>query len=139
MEIPQDVYEHVLGVAVEMANASTHGDTRSQWRLHDELRQYCDAMAVEGRDHPFLWETLGDFTSDSGVAIGYYERALTQARQLGVIEGEASICLELARRHIDQGETGRGYEFALLANEAGRQTDDLDLRREISQFLLENT
>lgn len=139
MEIPQDVYDHVLGVAVELTSASTHGDKRGQWRLHDELRQYCDSMALEGRDHPFMWETLGDFTSDSGVAIGYYQRALRQARQMGLIEGEASILLELARRHIDLAEPGPAYEFALLADEAARQTDDLDLRREISQFLLEQS
>lgn len=139
MEIPQDVYDHVVGVATEMANASSHGDTRSQWRLHDQLRQYCDALAVEGRDHPFLWETLGDFTSDSGVAISYYERALRQAQQLGLVEGEASILLELARRHVDLAEPERAYDFALRADAAARQTDDLDLRREISQFLLEQS
>lgn len=139
MEIPKDVYDHVVGVAVEMANASTVGDTRSQWRLHEELRQYCDALAVNGRDHPFLWETLGDFTSDSGVAIGYYQRALQQAQHLGLIEGEASILLELARRQVDLGQPEQAYDFALRADAAARQTDDLDLRREISQFLLEQS
>lgn len=139
MEVPQHVYEHVLGAAVEMPNASTYGDIRSRWPLQDELRQFCDAMAVGGLDYPFLWETLGDITSNSGVAIGYYERALTQTRQLGVIQGGSLDLPGTSTTCIDQGESERGYEFARFADKAGRQADDLDLRRGISQFLLENS
>lgn len=138
MDIPDDIHQHVLGIARAIADASSVGDTRAQWRLHGELREFCHAMAEAGRDHPFLWETLADFTRDDTVAIGLYQRALLQVRQLGTAEAEASICMELAQRHLELDEAATAYDFALRANEVARHTADLELRRRVSQFLLDH-
>lgn len=139
MDIPDDIHQHVLGIARAIAEASSIGDTRAQWRLHGELREFCHAMAEAGRDHPFLWETLADFTRDDRVAVGLYLRALQQVRQLGTAEGEVSICMELAQRHVELGEPATAYAYALRADEVARLTDDLALRRRVSQFLLDHS
>lgn len=138
MDIPDDIHQHVLGIARAIAEASSVGDTRAQWRLHGELREFCHAMADAGRDHPFLWETLADFTRDDRVAIGLYQRALLQVRQLGSAEAEASIFMELAQRHVELGEPSMAYGCALRADAVARLTDDLTLRRRVSQFLLDH-
>ncbi|MCC7635541.1 hypothetical protein [Stenotrophomonas rhizophila] len=139
MDIPEDIHQHVLGIARAIAEASSAGDTRAQWQLHGQLREFCHAMADAGRDHPFLWETLADFTRDDRVAIGLYQRALLQVRQLGSAEAEASICMELAQRHLVLAEPAIAYAFALRADDAARLTDDLPLRQRVSQFLLDHS
>jgi hypothetical protein len=93
---------------------------------------------MAGREHPFLWETLADFTTDDRVAIGFYQRALALAEQMGALEYQASIRLELALRHLELDEHAIACAYALAADEQARELDDLDLRRSISQFLLDH-
>jgi len=136
MRVPTDVHERVLGLTIDMVNSD---DTRANWSLYGELRDYCDSVAAAGRDHPFLWETLADFTTDDRTSINIYLRALTLATAVSATEYEASICLALAERHSNLGEVSLAYDYATQANELAMQTDDLDLRRDISQFLLDHS
>ncbi len=136
MTVPADVHAHVLDLVAELTNASLRNDTRTRWRLYDELRNYCESEAAAGRDHPFLWESLADFTTDHAAAIALYERGLVQARCIGLPEYEASILFELARRNADDGAAAAARDFAWQANEVAVRTDDTDLRRSISEFLL---
>jgi len=136
MKVPTDIHERVLNLTTDMVNST---DTRSNWTLYTELRDYCDSVAAAGRDHPFLWETLADFTADDRTSINIYLRALALATAVGATEYEASICLALAERHSNLGEASAAYNYAVQANELAVRTDDLDLRRDISQFLLDHS
>jgi hypothetical protein len=138
MKLPDDMHGTVLDLAAALVHASEHADTRAKWRLYGELRDYCEAEAAAGRDHPFLWETLADFTTDDRVAIGFYRCALALAEQMEASEYEASIRLELAHRHLELDEHAIACAYALAADEQARELDDLDLRRAISQFLLDH-
>ena len=66
--IPPDIYERVHELAVAIANASAAGDDA----LYDSLCQticiFCDEQAGLGRSHPFLTETMADYTSDPAEA-----------------------------------------------------------------------
>ena len=77
--IPPDIYERVHELAVAIANASAAGDDA----LYDSLCQticiFCDEQAGLGRSHPFLTETMADYTSDPAEAVQLYELALKQA------------------------------------------------------------
>jgi hypothetical protein len=126
MKLPDDVHGTVLDLTGALVHASEHADTRAKWRLYGELRDYCEAEAAAGRDHPFLWETLAD------------RRALPLAEQMEASEYEASIRLELAHRHLELDEHAIACAYALAADEQARELDDLDLRRAISQFLLDH-
>ncbi len=139
MKVPDDIHEQILDFAWRIVDASQPIDRRAKWRLYGELRDYCESVAASGRDHPFLWETLGDFTSDDRAALGIYARALALATAAGAIEYEASILFALAERHSCLGEAAKAYDYASQANEYAMQTDDLDLRRSISRFLLEHS
>lgn len=139
MKIPPDIHERVADLAAEIVNAGQAGDNRSSWALYDELRNYCEAVASEGRDHPFLWETLADFTADDQAAIALYQRALPLAVAAGADEYSASIHLALAERYANLDAAQAAHDHALQADAIARGTDDLPLRQAISQFLLDHS
>jgi hypothetical protein len=134
MKIPEDMYERVFDLATSLMNASEAGDTRTYWELYSELRVYCEAQTA--RDHPFMWETLADFTTDNQASVALYIKALASATVLGATEYEASILFALAERYNDIGNKTLAHRYALEANETAKALDDLALRRSISEFLL---
>jgi hypothetical protein len=136
MKIPDDMYQRVFELSTSLMNASEAEEMKSYWRLYEDLRVYCEAEANSGRDHPFLWETLADFTNDDQAAVRLYLKALEQATQSKATEYEASIGLALAGRYKSMGDAPRAFKYASEANESAKGLDDLDLRRQISQFLL---
>jgi len=139
MKIPPDIHERVADLAAEIVNAGQSGDRRTSWSLYEELRSYCEAVAAAGRDHPFLWETLADFTGDDQAAIALYQRALPLAVAAGANEYTASIHLALAERYSNLDATEAAHEHALQADAFARTSDDLPLRKAISQFLLDHS
>ena len=139
MRVPADIHERVFGLTSDLLNIWEPDDTRARWRLYGELSDYCESVAAAGRDHPFLWETLADFTTDDRAAIGIYHRALLLTTTSGATEYEASICFALAERHSNLGETSVAYDYAIQANELAVHTDDLDLRKQISEFFLDHS
>ncbi|MFS2033039.1 hypothetical protein ACEN8I_03345 [Polaromonas sp. CT11-55] len=136
MKIPEDMYSHVFELSTQLMNASKSEDLKSYWRFYDELRLYCEEESKSGRDHPFLWETLADFTNDNGVAVALYEKALDLANRSNAVGYQASIQIALAERFKDIGDTKQALKYALEANTNAKGLDDLDLRRQISEFLL---
>ena len=134
VKIPDDMYERVFGFATGLTNASEAGDTKTYWQLYSEFAVYCEAEAA--RDHPFLWETLADFTTDDQASVALYVKALASAKRLSATEYEASILFALAERYNDIGNKALSYRYALEANDKAKALDDLALRRSISEFLL---
>lgn len=139
MRVPEDIHARVLELTRAIVDSYASADRKAAWELHAELREFCESTAAAGRDHPFLWETLADFTPDDRAAIELYKRALEQASLHGAATYEGSILLELAERHVTLGEPALAYEYAVRADAVASGTDDLDLRRAISQFLLDNS
>ena len=74
--IPNDIYEKVFELATELAVASESEDNRSYWAYYNTLKDYCERKRADGFDHPFLWETIADFTTDDKIAIDLYLHAL---------------------------------------------------------------
>jgi hypothetical protein len=139
MKIPADIHAHVSALTSEMIDAGESGDSHSSASAYEKLIDYCESVAAEGRDHPFLWETLADFTGDDHAAIGFYLRALPLATAANAAEYAASICLALAERHSNLEEFNAARDYALQADAFARATDDLPLRKAISQFLLDHS
>ena len=136
MKIPDDIYFRVLDLATTLVNASESFDTRAFWNQYNELREICEAETAAGRAHPFLFETLADFTDDNQIAVDIYRKGLDVASQPDAAKYRASIQFAIAQRYKDMGEMGLAYDSAVRANEVARSLDDLDLRKEISEFLL---
>lgn len=106
MNIPADIHARVVELTDRIIDAGQSGAADAAEAGYDELRRYCESLAAAGRDHPFLWETLADFTGDDRLAIALYLRALPLATAAGAASYAASICLALAER-LQPGRTRR--------------------------------
>jgi hypothetical protein len=133
MEIKAEVWEKVMDFASRLAK---EGRQDQYWTDYNALRDYCEAQSLGGYDHPFLWETLADFTMDDGASIPLYLKALSLANEADALPYRVSIRFALAERHKSRGDVDLAREYAIAADDEARQIDDLELRRRISQFLL---
>lgn len=139
MNMNTDIYDKVRALAVELINASSVDDTKSRWRLYNELSQLCMEFESGESDHPFQWEALADFTLDDAASIGIYEKAFVLAKDKQLVEYMGSIKFALAVRYSELHLSEQAYESAKEANEYVKSTNDMVLRQEISQFLLDES
>jgi len=122
---------------MEFASLLAQEDKRERfWVNYNALKDYCEAQSLGGYDHPFLWESLADFTIDDRAAIPLYLRALDLAIGDEARDYRVSIRFALAERHKNIGEMELARQYAIEADDEAKQIDDLDLRRRISRFLL---
>ena len=138
MKIPADIHQRVVELTDAILAAGQSGNAELAGSRYQALLAYCQATAAAGRDHPFLRETLADFTGDEHLAIGHYRHALALAGAADAADYAASICLALAERHANLDESIAALSYALQAEEHARGSDDLPLRQAIDQFLLEH-
>ncbi len=134
------LYNDVHQLTLDIVNAEAN--TRSQWAYYEILRKLCEKHEGSSCDHPFQWETLADFTTDDEVSLGLYEKALRKAEKLELNEYSASIRLAMAERYFELGINAKALSSVSEADAVARTTGNLDLRREISEFMLrlsENT
>lgn len=104
--IPPDMYDRVRDLALAITNASEAGDERRQQAHRQALRGYFEEQAALGRGHPFLTETLADYTQDATEAVQLYELAIAQS-QTWPEEPTHTKMISLAER---LAELGRGPE-----------------------------
>jgi len=122
---------------MEFASLLAQEDKRERfWVNYNALKDYCEAQSLDGYDHPFLWESLADFTIDDRAAIPLYLRALSRAIGDEARDYRVSIRFALAERYKNMGETELARQYAIEADDEAKQVADLDLRRRISRFLL---
>ncbi len=133
------LHDEVHQLALDIVNASAIEDRASEWAVYTKLRELCESNEASELNHPLQWESLGDFTIADDKAIPIYLKALEIAEKQNRIEYIASINFALAERHLELKEPEGAYRFARQANEAAKNTDDLELRKEISEFLLAAT
>ena len=136
MKIPNGIYATVLNLANKLTDARETGNTKHFWKHYNELAKFCAAQEAQGVSHPFLWETLADYTDDDSASLPLYAKALEAAQNPSCAEYRSSILFALAERHQAKGNSDQAYKYALAANDAAKNLDDLDLRRAISDFLL---
>src|SRR5688500_7757604 len=98
MDVPRDIYDRVFDLATALTSAQEAGDTRRVWALYNELKEYCEGQERSGVVHPFLWETLADYTGDDSVATALYAKALGYAQAPDRAGYRASIQFALAER-----------------------------------------
>jgi len=134
MDIPSPMYETVASLARSMFEANESGQTIVYWRSYNALLAYCEEQEAQGVRHPFPWETLADFTRDDLAAVPLYRHALEQAGQADAYR--ASILLELARRYQGCEQHEAAWTCVSEANDCAASLDDLDLKRDISRFML---
>lgn len=133
MELKAEVWDRVMEFATLLANEDR---TDRYWTNYNALRDYCEAQSLGGYNHPFLWESLGDFTTSDSAAVPLYLRALEAATEEDAREYRVSIRFALAERYRAIGKEDLALEYAIAADDEARELSDLELRRNISKFLL---
>lgn len=104
--IPPDIYERVHDLALVMTNASLAGDTALQDSGYESLLAYYEEQMHLGCSHPYVTETLADYTDTAPTAVRYYELALEQARAYSD-EPTHTKMISLAERLIELGQLER--------------------------------
>ena len=132
-----EIYDKVKELALEIANAFAAEDHRSRWAHYQKLLSVCIEYEGGEKDHPFQWGALADFTNDPLKAIELYSKAYELAKSKELKEYAASISLAIAERYKKLGDLARAKEYGYIANEWAKSLSDLDLRQEISEFLLD--
>ena len=128
--------DKVKDLACSIVNASSEGNTKDYWNSYQELNDLCSDNENGGLNHPFQWETLADFTTDDAASISLYEKAFALAEDMQLNDYMSSIKFALAERYLELGLESLVYSSARQANEHAAKIDDLELRKEISEFLL---
>ena len=130
------LYDSVHQMALDMVSASEVGDTKLKWSIYQDIKALCEHNEGTDQDHPLQWEAFADFTSDDAVAMTLYERALSIALQLNLPEYAASALLAMAERNLDLGNIKIVIALAEKANSLALNSENLDLRKEVNEFLL---
>lgn len=133
------LYDDLHQLSVDIANASLDENTQLLWVAYNKLKRLCELNEHSENNHPIQWEALGDFTSNHMQALSIYQKGLICSKSLALNEYSASISLAMAQRYYELENFEEASELAGVANELAKTTDNLELRKEISEFLLNIT
>ena len=136
MSMKPALYDEVHQLSVDIVNASFEEDSQNGWGAYNRLRELCILNENTAQDHPLQWEALADFTTNTQQALLLYKKALKCSELLGLDQYSASIKLEVAKKHLGGNDVESALSFAYQANELAETTNNLELRKEISEFLL---
>jgi hypothetical protein len=129
------LYNEILDICQQIANASAEGNDEARNESCKNLQKLCATNQDSPKDHPLQWEALGDFTEDGDMAMDIYEIALASANKLGLATFTASIYLAMAQRQKEFEEMEKAIEYAKQAEVASESIDDEELKAEIQVFL----
>lgn len=122
----------------ELAEALMQSAERDQYERYFDLYAELEALAQDAEDnrrtHPYLLETLDDFTLDDDDAIDLYERALELSDTLGLPECRASIQLAIADRYIELGDGAAARSYADAAAQSLERVPDEVLQGELAEL-----
>lgn len=136
--IPSDLYDQVRELATEITNATMADDVALAESLYQRLLAFQEGQAAAGRSHPFLVETLADYTDDASQALRYYEQALAMSRQMASDEPTHTILIGIGTRLIELGQREQAEAFIRDGRAEAVRRSDLDAVNEADQLLIEH-
>lgn len=131
------LYDQVHHLSLAIVNASLENDTRYEWECYQQLKQLCEQYENMVDDHPLQWEALADFTTNHLQALILYRKALNIAEKLELTDYCVSIYFSMAQMYKNIGDVSSSFECANKADHLAKNISDLELKKEISQFLLQ--
>lgn len=129
------LYDEILIICQQIANASAQGDDDSRNNACNSLQKLCATNQDSPKDHPLQWEALGDFTEDGDLAMDIYEIGLNTANKLKLPTFNASIYLAMAQRQHEFEEIEKAIEYAKQAEVYCENIEDNELKEEVRTFL----
>jgi hypothetical protein len=136
--IPPDIYEQVRKFAVDITNATLADDHALAESLYQRLLVYYEKQVAAGRSHPFLVETLADYTDDAAQAIRYYEQALAMSRQMATDEPTQTILIGIGEQLIEMGRREQAEAFIRDGRTEAVRRGDADSIEDADRLLQES-
>ena len=137
--IPPDIYEHVIALAADITNATMADDEALSESLYEQLRLYHEEQLAIGRSHPFIIETLADYTDESAQAIRYYEQALAMSRHMTTDEPTHTILIGIGEQLIELGRREQAEAFIRDGRTEALRRGDTDWIENADKLLKEGT
>lgn len=109
--IPAEIYESVSELAFAITNATLADDDALAESLYLRLQLYHEEQLATGRSHPFIIETLADYTDDPTQAIRYYEQALAMSRRMPSHEPTHTILIGIGEQLLELGQREQAEAF----------------------------
>lgn len=131
--VPDDVYDHVSDLCTRMANATAKGDADTNAVLFKELADYCSLQERKGGQHPFLLETLGDFSLEPSDAVEWYRKALHLSRQTQLQEG--TILVSMGESLLEMGQSTEARKCFQGALHDAQRLDDRETLKKAEEAL----
>ena len=131
------LFQKVENLAQHMLDAATADDEVAFYLLYDELNTLCEEAKSTSKDHPVLWETLGDFSEVFVDAMVAYEHAFILASKMKDNEYKASIQYAMAQRYTEEGMSDKAVQTLEQADKFASFTEDTELQDEIKALLSE--
>ena len=128
------LYNKVHQLSLDIVNASE--DLKLEWEKYNNLKLFCEKNEKSKNNHPLQWEALADFTTDNNQSLLIYKKALELANELSLNDYSVSIYFAMAERHFSSGNVEQAFNLAYQANELAKSINNLELKQEISEFLL---
>ncbi len=129
------LYNDILKLSQNIANASSKNDDISRLEACNDLQKLCATNQNSPKDHPLQWEALGDFTEDGDQAIDIYQIGLNTAEKMNLENFQASIYLSMAQRYKEFNELASALEYAETASRVAVNITSIELKSEINDFL----
>ena len=133
--IPADVYEYLGDLAARITNAGLAYDPALAESLYLQLQAYHEERFAAGRSHPFIIETLADYTHDPAQAIGYYQQALTMSREMTSDGPTHTILIGIGERLIELEQCEQAEAFIRDGRVEAVRRGDTDWVREADELV----
>lgn len=101
--VPLELYDRVVELALQITNATLAEDEALCQSRYETLVEFHREQTAAGREHPFLTETVADYTDDPATALRYYRQALEQANRLGTTVPTQTILLGISAKLLELG------------------------------------
>lgn len=134
-----DIYAHVSHLAIEITNATVADDTALAESLYQRLHLYHEEQLANGRNHPFILETLADYTHDHAQAVRYYEQALTMSRRMTTDEPTHSILISIGERLLELDRPEQAEAFLHDGRAEALQRSQMDWVKQVDELLAKLT
>lgn len=133
-QIPPEMYEKVHGYALAITNAVLADDASLADSLYQQLLAYHEEMEKAGSSHPFLVETLADYTDNDREALRFYQQVLAMLRERRKVEPIQTILVAMAERWLELGNDEQADACLRDASTEALSRGDSETLKEIDEL-----
>ena len=133
-QIPPEMYERVRDLALAITNATLADDEAVADSLYGQLLAYSEEMQKAGTSHPFLVETLADYTDDDREALRIYQKALAMAHERREDDPTQTILVGMAKRWLEVGNDEQADACLGDASAEALSRNDSETLKEIDEL-----